>query len=131
MYDEDGRATAEFRECWLGFVSAWSAASRHRPARAGELLRTALDRGLPSTADPGHPSPDHRARVTESDEHQCSIALIRASGRFDAAGYLRANRPYMRLGTDPLVHFVTLGWRQLRAPSLDFDLWWYLSLIHI
>ena len=27
--------------------------------------------------------------------------------------------------TDPLLHFVDEGWRDLRAPSLDFDLWWY------
>ena len=26
---------------------------------------------------------------------------------------------------DPLPHFVDEGWRDLRAPSLDFDLWWY------
>ena len=124
-YDHDGRATAAFRERWLDFVGTWSAASRHRPGQARELVRTALDRGLPSTDDPGDRHSGNRAGVTASEEHQCSIALIRASGAFDGEGYHRANRPYMRLGTDPLVHFVTLGWRQLRAPSLGFDLWWY------
>ncbi len=33
--------------------------------------------------------------------------------------------PVDRRQVDPLLHFVDEGWRDLRAPSLDFDLWWY------
>ncbi len=52
------------------------------------------------------------------------MAVVRESGAFDEDGYVEANRAAIRR-TDPLVHFVTEGWRHLRAPSLDFDLWWY------
>ena len=52
------------------------------------------------------------------------MAVVRESGAFDEDGYVEANRLATRR-TDPLVHFVTDGWRHLRAPSLDFDLWWY------
>ena len=40
-------------------------------------------------------------------------------------GRVRRGQPAGDPRVDPLVHFVTEGWRHLRAPSLDFDLWWY------
>ena len=70
------------------------------------------------------PSPRSRSTPDRGAELRCAAAVIRASGAFDAEGYAEANRLATRR-VDPLQHFVEEGWRDLRAPSLDFDLWWY------
>src|SRR5690606_16794202 len=52
-------------------------------------------------------------------------ALLEAAGTFDAGYYLANNPDVARAGADPLMHFCRYGWKELRNPSPDFDVWWY------
>ncbi|MGJ4727999.1 CDP-glycerol glycerophosphotransferase family protein [Luteimonas sp. SDU101] len=53
------------------------------------------------------------------------MALIAASGAFDADYYLANNHDVAANGLDPLAHFCRHGWKELRNPSRSFDVWWY------
>jgi CDP-glycerol glycerophosphotransferase (TagB/SpsB family) len=53
------------------------------------------------------------------------LEQIGASGFFDRDYYLANNPDVARKGVDPLEHFCLHGWRELRNPSKDFDVWWY------
>lgn len=44
---------------------------------------------------------------------------------FDKAFYARTLPELPDSVTDLLEHFCTTGWKQLRKPSADFDVWWY------
>ena len=46
-------------------------------------------------------------------------------GAVDEAGYLAHNQSQAERGAEPVDHFCRRGWRALRNPSLDFDVWWY------
>ena len=37
----------------------------------------------------------------------------------------RPQQPQAERGAEPVDHFCRRGWRALRNPSLDFDVWWY------
>ena len=52
--------------------------------------------------------------------------LIRCSGLFDRDYYRRTYANVLRPWTDPLWHFVTLGWQKGYNPSSDFDTRFYL-----
>src|SRR5690606_18459145 len=56
---------------------------------------------------------------------QLDAALLEATGAFDADYYLANNPDVARAGIDPLLHFCRHGWKELRNPSPDFDVWWY------
>ena len=105
-----------FPRRWERFVRRWGTAA---PEQRDRLVRAVLSEGLPEV-EGRSPGSDTALEV------RCAKAVLRASGAFDEQGYAaaRANRVVLR-GTDPLTQFVTHGWRELRAPSLDFDLWWY------
>lgn len=105
-----------FPRRWERFVRRWGTAA---PEQRDRLVRAVLSEGLPEV-EGRSPGSDTALEV------RCAKAVLRASGAFDEEGYAaaRANRVVLR-GTDPLTQFVTHGWRELRAPSLDFDLWWY------
>ncbi|RYU14495.1 rhamnan synthesis F family protein [Nocardioides iriomotensis] len=47
------------------------------------------------------------------------------SGLFQARAYTKANREVAKQRLDALEHFVDEGWRRLRNPSREFDVWWY------
>lgn len=49
------------------------------------------------------------------------IALIRASGLFDAAWYLKQYSDVAKLQVDPAWHYCYCGWKEGRKPSLKFD----------
>jgi CDP-glycerol glycerophosphotransferase (TagB/SpsB family) len=108
---------------WRALVVVWDHERRRDEAAADELLRRALHKGiagleLPSTDT----TPDQDTALA------CSMALIDASGQFDADAYRAANldAPQLRTGkTSPLEHFCRGGWMWLRNPRSDFDLWWY------
>lgn len=53
------------------------------------------------------------------------ISLVAASGLFDAEYYRQGNPDVASAGVDPLRHFCTSGWQELRKPRADFDVWWY------
>jgi hypothetical protein len=106
----------DFQRRWHAFVRRWRRAT---PEEKPVLVEAALAEGLPAAkGDPSPPDPASQLR--------CARAVLRASGAFDEAGYAaaRANRVVLR-DSDPLTQYVRHGWRELRAPSLDFDLWWY------
>ncbi|MEY4889894.1 MAG: hypothetical protein RIQ75_1024, partial [Pseudomonadota bacterium] len=50
------------------------------------------------------------------------VALVRA---FDAAFYLDRNPDVAAAGMDPLVHYLSEGWREGRDPSPSFSTRWY------
>jgi CDP-glycerol glycerophosphotransferase (TagB/SpsB family) len=65
--------------------------------------------------------------LPESDETQLRMEMdfISASGLFDAAYYLDNNPDVAAAHVDPLWHFCKHGWRSLKKPNPDFDVWWY------
>ena len=64
---------------------------------------------------------DRRVRL------RAEMRLVSASGLFDAGYYREHNPDVVAKGLDPLRHFCERGWRQLRKPRRDFDVWWYWS----
>ncbi|WP_078699412.1 CDP-glycerol glycerophosphotransferase family protein [Aeromicrobium choanae] len=48
-----------------------------------------------------------------------------AAPYFDEAYYARSLPELPDTVTDPLEHFCSTGWKQLRKPRADFDVWWY------
>lgn len=46
----------------------------------------------------------------------------------DVQFYVANNPQVKRSGLDPVEHFCRLGWRELRKPSADFDVWWYWAV---
>jgi hypothetical protein len=113
-------AVADFTRHWEPFVARWSRLRRRKPAEAAALVDAALRDGLP-----GPDGAAGRAAVQEADALACARAVLARSGLFDAEGYAKANRQRIVRGEDPLRHYCRDGWRNLCAPSLDFDLWWY------
>ena len=57
------------------------------------------------------------------------IRLVRDSGLFDEAYYLKANPDIANSGVDPLGHWVDFGSREWRNPSENFDLEFYIRLM--
>ena len=57
------------------------------------------------------------------------IRLVRDSGLFDAAYYLKVNPEISKDGVDPLEHWVDHGYREWRNPSENFDLEFYTRLM--
>ena len=112
------RRCADFQQRWRAFVVRWDRADRADPARARRLVEGALADGLAAPPQQQQKRPDRGAFL------RCAMAVVRESGAFDEEGYVDANRLSTRR-VDPLLHFLDEGWRDLRAPSLDFDLWWY------
>ncbi|HEY3520759.1 MAG TPA: rhamnan synthesis F family protein, partial [Rhodanobacteraceae bacterium] len=65
------------------------------------------------------------ASTDDADRIERECRLLADSGLFDAAFYAEHNRDIVRTGADLLRHFCEQGWRELRAPSAQFDVWWY------
>lgn len=86
------------------------------------LQRTGSDDGAGS---PGAPSP--HAEYHDRRLLKLEIALVRDSGLFDAEFYREGNPEELPDGADPIRHFCRVGWRELRRPNRDFDVWWYWS----
>lgn len=53
------------------------------------------------------------------------IAILAASGLFDANAYLLQGADVLAAGLDPLEHFCRFGWREGRRPNPYFDTGWY------
>ena len=110
-------AAPSFEPAWARLVTAWLAAG---PDPGGEaLLRRALDEGVHALDLPA------AGEVTVGQGRRCEIAAVRLAGAVDEAGYLAHNHPQAERGAEPVDHFCRRGWRGLRNPSLDFDVWWY------
>lgn len=61
--------------------------------------------------------PDHQLHA--------DMSVLEGSGLFDADYYLANNPDVAAAGLEPLRHFCEHGWRELRRPRPDFDVWWY------
>ena len=102
--------------------AAWRAAKplywveRRRPTLVGKAL--ALPRLAWWTASLKLP---HRLA-----ERRQVIAVLR-SGLFDEAWYMARYPEVVSNGAEPVVHWVTLGWREGRSPHPLFDVPWYLE----
>ena len=107
-----------FESAWARLVTAWLAAGE-TGAEGEALLRRALDEGLHA-----HDLPD-AGPVAVGQGRRCEVAVVRLAGAVDEAGYLAHNPPQAERGAEPVDHFCRRGWRALRNPSLDFDVWWY------
>jgi CDP-glycerol glycerophosphotransferase (TagB/SpsB family) len=72
-------------------------------------------------------SPDVSGDAATADHGrlQSEIDLLAGSGLFDADYYVENNPDVARAGIDPLRHFCEHGWRELRKPNRNFDVWWY------
>ena len=99
-------------------ATAWLAAGEGSPRREA-LLRRALDEGVHALDLPA------AGEVAVGQGRRCEIAVVRLAGAVDEAGYLAHNQSQAERGAEPVDHFCRRGWRALRNPSLDFDVWWY------
>ncbi len=108
----------DFAPAWARLVTAWLAAGEDSP-EAEALLRRALHEGVHVLDLPA------AAEISVGQGRRCEIAVVRLAGAVDAAGYLAHNQAQAERGAEPVDHFCRRGWRALRNPSLDFDVWWY------
>jgi hypothetical protein len=108
----------DFEPAWARLVTAWVAAGESSEA-AGALLRRALDVGVHALDLPAAGEP------TVGQGRRCEVAVVRLGGAVAEAGYLAHNQLQAERGAEPVDHFCRRGWRALRNPSLDFDVWWY------
>jgi hypothetical protein len=108
----------DFAPAWTRLVTAWIALGAETDVGRA-LLRRALDEGVHALDLPA------AGEVTVGQGRRCEVAVVRLSGAVDAAGYLAHNPPQAERGAEPVDHFCRRGWRALRNPSLDFDVWWY------
>jgi CDP-glycerol glycerophosphotransferase len=65
------------------------------------------------------------AKVDDAIANNQEIELIRHSGFFDPAWYLKKNPDVASVGMSPLRHFTRYGWKELRDPSPQFNMAWY------
>ena len=68
-----------------------------------------------------------RGRGAVERRQQARRAAILASGLFDRDRYVMANPEVIAAGSDPLTHWMGIGWREGRNPHPLFDLDWYLA----
>lgn len=118
-------AHEEFLRRWHALAGTWGALRETDPAAADRLVADVLREGLDAVALPEADAVD---APTDETVLGCAMALVEASGLFDAEGYAAANvrHPGIRSGRlSPLRHFCEEGWQLLRNPRADFDLWWY------
>ncbi len=119
---------AEFWARWLAFVRGYRDSDIDLRSRlVDRVLASGLDAGL---AFCGTDWTDDAANalVDPADRMTCEHDLIAASGAFDESGYVWRNRELhwsLCRHLEGLRHFVRYGWRHLRNPSLEFDVWWY------
>jgi CDP-glycerol glycerophosphotransferase (TagB/SpsB family) len=97
----------------------------------GLAMGRAPNRFLHEMRYPGVGDPRGRGQDTpsllrnEESSLDCDIALLGSSGSFNVAYYLQNNPDVAGTGMDPLRHFCQYGWKELRNPNPDFDVWWY------
>lgn len=120
--DPPGGATASFQARWHRFVRDWDALrSGEDPEAAAELVRQALATGLGDRVGAeAHPDP--------AVDLDCAVAVVAESGDFDRFGYFWHNPDlnwYLCEHNEEVRHFCRRGWREMRHPYPDFDVWFY------
>ena len=140
----DPRHTFLAQSGWLD--EDWYRSRASTPVLAGEdpishYLSHGAPLGIPPNAgtaslqgfaDPGSaaappPYPYPHTSEPEPRQLELEVALVRDSGLFDARFYREGNPQELPDDADPLRHFCQIGWRELRRPNRDFDVWWYWS----
>ncbi len=92
-----------------------------RPSdRTPEVVAVAHEDVAPAVLEPSH---GHFG-----DFHAPPEVLALAATGFDAGFYLGANTDVAASGTDPLEHFLNMGWHEGRDPSMGFSLRDYLEM---
>jgi Rhamnan synthesis protein F len=107
----------DFAPIWARLVTAWLALGDGEEAEA--LLRRALDEGVHALDLPP------AGEISVGQGRRGEIAVVCLAGAVDEAGYLAHNQPQAERGAEAVDHFCRRGWRALRNPGLDFDVWWY------
>lgn len=114
----------QFTHAWRALVSRWETVAAEDRKAADALLADAVRRGLrPHTGDE-LPCPDAEVLLA------CEIAVVRKARAMKPRRYARSNRDLKAMRDeemDPVEHFCRIGWRWLRSPRPDFDVWWYWS----
>lgn len=110
----------EFGEAWRALAERWRAARLDPEGKPARIINQALRNGLDAAEG-------EAPQVPEDVLRRCELAVLRASGVFQPRAYTRANRDVAKKKLDPFEHFVDEGWRRLRNPSREFDVWWYWS----
>ncbi|AWB91725.1 rhamnan synthesis F family protein [Aeromicrobium chenweiae] len=64
----------------------------------------------------------------EVDEERLRREMALVTDLVDETFYLRGNPSVEATGLSALEHFCRIGWRELRKPNPDFDVWWYWSV---
>jgi hypothetical protein len=109
----------DYRTRWLAFCERFLDADGEARRR---LAAEVVEHGLP----PGEPSPGFDPSAVERGAAEG--AVIQAAGLFDAFGYFLHNPDmFWNLcgSQEELEHFVIRGWKELRHPTADFDMWSY------
>ncbi|WP_107704937.1 rhamnan synthesis F family protein [Nocardioides allogilvus] len=112
-------ALGAYRTRWLAFCETFLGADEETRAR---LVADAVRDGLP----PGEPSSSFDPSARERG--RAEAAVIQAAGLFDTMGYWAHNKDLfwdLCGRNEQLEHFVLRGWKELRHPSADFDMWSY------
>lgn len=68
---------------------------------------------------------DEAAPLLPEDEISLEMHMAAIFDHFDRDYYLQNNPDVSQIGINPLEHYCRFGWRELRRPNADFDLWWY------
>lgn len=110
-----------FFDQWSAFVARWTKAEQAEVGSGTALLDEVLQYGLP------HETGGLEHSATDDELLLCEIEVIRRSGAVDAAAYLGTVPPLKLRDGDAVRHFCRRGWRALRNPSHEFDVWWYTS----
>ena len=113
-------AVEAFLLAWRALAARWRDLGGTGSSSAAAALRHALDDGLPRSGQP-------EVEVSDEDLLRCEIELVRLSAALDVPGYLAANPGVERAGADPVEHFCRYARFTLHNPSLELDVWWYLS----
>lgn len=67
------------------------------------------------------------SRLGKKLEQRRWQAALEASALFNAPWYLAQNADVASAGVDPLRHYLSLGWREMRDPCAEFDGTYYLT----
>lgn len=108
----------------LAHFLANRSAGRFAPCpRLWSVTNATIDPTASSSSDPFLP---YLAAAEEFSESAApDMAVLAASGLFDANHYLLANHDVMNSELDPLFHYCVFGWKESRNPNVYFDTRWY------
>lgn len=108
----------EIWQSWVALATAWSRQEAIEAGSGTAMLQAALDGDLPAAS----PEP---AEVDDDVLLACHVALVRQSGFIDQEAYRAATPGVVPPDLDPVADYCRQGWRNVRNPGLELDVWWY------